>query len=112
VSCRVLQSVAERCRVLQSGIFPKCSCIHCGFGGQVCVLQCVAQCCSVLHSVAVCCSVLQSVAVRQLFEIRLQSSWLWGAVLCAAVCCSLLQSVVVRGSVLQIVAVYCSVAAF
>ena len=40
---------------------------------QVCVLQCVAVCCSVLQCVAVCCSVLQSVAV----------------------CCSLLQSVAV-----------------
>jgi len=35
----------------------------------VCVLQCVAVCCSVLQCVAVCCSVLQ----------------------CVAVCCSLLQ---------------------
>ena len=32
----------------------------------VCMLQCVAVCCSVLHCVAVCCSVLQCVCCRVL----------------------------------------------
>jgi len=40
---------------------------------QVCLLQCVAVCCSVLQCVAVCCSELQ----------------------CVAVCCSVLQCVAV-----------------
>jgi len=31
--------------------------------GILCVLQCVAVCCSVLQSVAACCSVLKRVAV-------------------------------------------------
>ena len=77
----------------------------------VCVLQCVAVCCSVLQCVAVCCSVSQCVAVLQyvphcvaVFRIVLQ---------CVVVCCSVLQSVTmcpaVRCSVLQCVTVCCSV---
>jgi len=41
----------------------------------VCVLQCVAVCCSVLQCAAMCCSVLQ----------------------CVAVCCRVLQSVALNG---------------
>jgi len=43
---------------------------------KVCVLQCVAVCCSVLQCVAVCRSVLQCVAVC------------CSVLLCVAVCCS------------------------
>jgi len=83
VCCRVFQSVAEYCSVLQyvavcvavccstwqvlSRVYP-CTC------GAVCgsLLQCFAECCRVLQmqSVAECCRVLQCVAV------------------CVAVCCS------------------------
>jgi len=59
------------------------------------LLQCVAECCSVLQCVAVCvslcCSALQCVAVRR------------SASQCVAVCCS------VCPRVLQFVAVCCSV---
>ena len=51
------------------------------------MLQCVAECCSVLQCAVVCCGVLQ----------------------CVAVCCSVLQGVAVCCSVLQCVAVCCSV---
>ena len=51
VCCNVLQCVAAGCSVLQ-GLCVK----------DICVLQCVAVCCSVLQCVAVCCSVLQCVA--------------------------------------------------
>ena len=53
---------------------------------HVCVLQCVAVCCSVLQCVAVCCNVLQ----------------------CVAVCCSVLQCVAVYCRVLQYIAVCCN----
>ena len=46
---------------------------------EVCLLQCVAVCCSVLQCVAVCCSVLQCVAVC------------CSVLRCVAVCCSVLQ---------------------
>ena len=62
------------------------------------MLQCVAECCSVLQCVAVCCSVLQCVAVR------------CSALQCVAVCCSAMQYVAVCCSALQCVAVsfvYC-----
>ena len=67
----------------------------------VCVLQCVAVCCSVLQCVAVCCSVLQCVAVC------------CSVLQCGAMCCSeTFYSWVVRAirlswcSVLQSVAVF------
>jgi len=78
--------------------------IVCMFGVYVCVLQCVAVCCSVLQCVAVCCNALQCVA-RCLFGIVCMLQ-------CIAVCCSVfaacLQYVAVYCSVLQCVAVCCS----
>jgi len=66
VCCRVVQSDAVWCTVLQ------CVAVCCS------VVQRVALCCSVLQCVAVCCSVLHSGAV-------------WCSVLqCVAVCCSML----------------------
>jgi len=38
----------------------------------MCVLQCVAVCCSVLQCVAVCCSVLQCVDVSVLTNLELR----------------------------------------
>jgi len=58
-------------------------------GGYVCVLQCVAVCCSMFDSL--CFSVMQYVAASLTF--------------CVAVCCSVLQCVAVCCSVLQCVAV-------
>jgi len=76
---------------------------------HICVLQCVAVCCSVLHSVAavlpgcstaatyVCCIALKYVALR----CRVLQS--------IAECCSVLQCAAVCCSVLQCAAVCCSV---
>ena len=50
----------------------------------MCVLQCVAVCCSVVQCVAMCCNVLQCVAVRCSVCIVLQH---------VAACCSVLQRV-------------------
>ena len=56
---------------------------------KMCVLQCVAVCCSVVQCGAVCCSVVQCVAVcRSVLQ-------------CGAVCCSVVQCVAVCCSVLQ-----------
>ena len=64
----------------------------------VCVLQCVAVCCSVLQCVAVCCSELQCVAVITVFA----SVYRCECVLqCVAACCNVLQSVVECCGVLQ-----------
>jgi len=65
----------------------------------VCVLQCVAVCCSVLQCVAVCCNVLRCVAAdfREFLPVLLQR-------VRVAVYCSGLQWVAVGCSVLQCVA--------
>jgi len=85
---------------------------------HLCVLQCVAVCCSVLQCVAVCCSVccsvlqcvlqcvavycgvLQCVVVTSLKEAAIRRVYL-----CCNMCCSVLQCVAVCCSVLQCVAV-------
>ena len=90
----------------------------------MCVLQCIAVCCSLLQCiavschissltyqhvcVAVCCSVLQSVAVccsvmsYQSIDVS------------TCVCCSLLQCIAVCGSALQchVMSVHCSVTSY
>ena len=75
VCCRVLQGVAGCCRVLQGvvAVLSYTPSIPRPLHRGVCVLQCVAVCCSVLQCVAVRCSMLQ----------------------CVAVCCSVLQCVAV-----------------
>jgi len=90
--CRVLQSVAECCSVLQ---FFQCVAVcrerlrqqntcHFFVNGSVrSVLQCVAACCSMLQCVTVCCGVLQCVAVCCSIPLRV------------AACCSVLQCVAV-----------------
>jgi len=76
---------------------------------RVCVLQCVAVCCSVLQCVAACCSVLQCVAVRCSLFLGLLSVFLQVlrvcVLQCVAMCCSVLQCVAACCSVLQCVAV-------
>ena len=76
---------------------------------RVCVLQCVAECCSVLQCVAACCSVLQCVAVRCSLFLGLLSVFLHVlrvcVLQCVAMCCSVLQCVAACCSVLQCVAV-------
>jgi len=70
---------------------------------EVCALQCVAFCCSLLQSFAVCCvEVLSEVCLLQ--SVAVYCSMLQSI----AVCCSLLQSVAFCCSPLQHVAVYCS----
>ena len=54
---------------------------------QVCVLRCVAVCCSVVWFVAVCCGVSRCVAVC------------CGLLRCVAVCCGVLQCAAVCGIV-------------
>ena len=54
---------------------------------HLCVLQCVAVCCSVLQCVAVCCSVLQYVAVC------------CSVLQCVAVCCNVLFLILMRDSI-------------
>ena len=62
--------------------------------GHGSVLQCVAVCCSELQRVAACCNVLQFVLI---------------VLQCVAACCSVLQRDAACCSVLQCVAVCCSV---
>jgi len=64
VCCSVLQYVAVRCNVLQCDAACWRGYRERGILGppDLCVLQCVAVCCSVLQCVAVCCSEMQSVA--------------------------------------------------
>jgi len=57
VCCVVLQCAAVHCSVLI--VLKECADVGLCL---LCVLQCVAVCCSVLQRVAVCCSVLQRVA--------------------------------------------------
>jgi len=72
----------------------------------LCVLQCVAVCCSVLRCVAVCCSVLLRVAVccSVLQRVAVYCS----VEQCGAVCCGMLWCVAAYCSVLQRVASWCS----
>ena len=60
----VIDVKTNRCfKVLLQGSFRRIAPSDLTKPGIVCVLQCVAVCCSVLQCVAVCCSVLQCVAV-------------------------------------------------
>ena len=67
----------------------------------ICVLQCVAVCCSVLQCVAVTLSHVHIYVFTGVDEIA-------GLPVCVAVCCSVLQCIAVCCSVLQCVAVCCS----
>jgi len=74
VYCAVLQCAAVAERALMHTRVPRrmcvlqcvavCCSVHTRVPRRMCVLQCVAVGCSVLQCVAVCCSVLQCVAVR------------------------------------------------
>ena len=103
--CRVFQSAAACCSVLQYVFVCERARSTRGEPNQRPVLQCVAVCCSVLQCVAVCCSVLQCVVV---YRSVVQCGTVWCSVLqCVAVCCSVLQCVAVCCSVLQCIAVHC-----
>ena len=123
----MLRCVAVCCSVLQCVPTALSFCIHTLFitalrpyhmwlVDLICVLQCVAVCCSVLQCVAVCCSVSQCVAVccsvslqpfysaytpSLLLHTR-SNTWLVDCICvlpCVAVCCSVLQCVAVCCSV-------------
>ena len=73
----------------------------------MCVLPCVAMCCSVLQCAAVCCSVLQHFAVsrqEQTLKTPCVASLIYNVLLCVAVCYIVLQCVAACCSVLQCVA--------
>ena len=55
--CSVLQFDAMCCSLML------CVAVEGGEGRAVCILKCVAVCCSVLQCVAVCCRVLNFIAV-------------------------------------------------
>ena len=56
--CSVLQFDAMCCSLML------CVAVEGGEGRAVCILKCVAVCCSVLQCVAVCCSVLPCVELH------------------------------------------------
>ena len=71
---------------------------------EICVLQCVAVCCSVSQCVAVCRSVLQYTESCRTYQ------WTMSHIRMRYVCCSVLQCVAVCCSVLQCVAGCCTIA--
>jgi len=102
VRCRVLQCIALH--VLAAFLS-----LVCCFFFQVCILQCVAVCCSVLQCVAVCCkSVVAYCRVLPFSLLSAGSSFrfmCWSVLQCVAMFCSVLQCVAVCCSVLP----YCEV---
>jgi len=86
VCCSMLQCVVVCCSLLQSITVCASKWHVCECYGQMCVLQCVAACCSVLQRVAACCSVLQSVAAccSVMQQVYFSGALLW--VLWAGVC--------------------------